>query len=367
MIFAKKHHKQFFILLCLVLLLAACGRPSQSGQAFAADPAGAGKEQATADRPGQKIIRFAAMGDIMLGNEGALPPDGGAGMLADVRPHLAGRDVVLGNLEGPLTDRGKPTKPIIEGRSYAFRTPPSYGKHLKDVGFTVVTLANNHVNDYGPEGRAQTVSVLESLGIKHTGAPGQIAVQEVNGQRVAVIGLAPNRGCQDINDIPGVVALVKEANKHPNTLVVVTFHGGAEGTGHMRVPDGLEMYLGEKRGELRKLSRAVIDAGADLVIGHGPHVPRGIEVYKNRLIAYSLGNFATGIGINVQGATGLAPLLLVDLSPSGELVNLEVVSFRQQRGMGPKKDASKEAAKVMASLSREMKLDEKWVNAILGK
>ncbi|MDR2945639.1 MAG: CapA family protein [Candidatus Adiutrix sp.] len=297
-------------------------------------------------------LRFAAVGDIMMGTEGSLPSDGGKGMFREAKPFLQDRDVVLGNLEGPLTDRGAPAKVAVEGRSYVFRTPPDYGRHLKDAGFTVVSLANNHANDYGPEGRAQTRSVLDGLGIRHTGAPGQIAWQDARGRRVAFIGLAPNIGCQNINDIPGATALVRQAAKDPDALVVVTFHGGAEGAAHMKLPNGPENYLGEKRGNLRKLAHAVIDAGADLVIGHGPHVPRGLEIYKNRLIAYSLGNFATAAGINVQGATGLAPLLLADLALSGDLVSFRIVSFRQLHNQGPKKDAANEAEKVMRNLSR---------------
>lgn len=314
----------------------------------------------------QKVIRIAAMGDIMMGTQGSLPSDGGNGLFRDVKPYLKDCAVVLGNLEAPLTDRGAPTKVVVKGRSYVFRTPPSYGRHLKDAGFTVVNLANNHTNDYGPKGRAQTREVLDGLGIKHTGAPGQIAWQDVGGKRVAIIGLAPNIGCQNINDIPGAVALVKQAAKHPETIVIVTFHGGAEGSAHTRLVDGPEHFLGENRGNLRKLAHSVIDAGAALVIGHGPHVPRGIEVYKNRLIAYSLGNFATPTGMSVHGATGLAPLLLADINPSGELVNMEIVSFRQQKGVGPRKDLSNGAAKTIIALSQGM-LTPEWMTALKNK
>ncbi|MDL2316771.1 CapA family protein [Desulfovibrio sp. OttesenSCG-928-A18] len=312
---------------------------------------------------GGRLVRIAAVGDIMMANEGSLPADGGAGIFRDLKPQLKGCDVVLGNLEGPLTNRGKATKVASSGRSYVFRTPPSYGKHLKDAGFTMLSLANNHANDYGPEGRAQTRELLESLGIGHTGAPGQVSVQMVGGTRIAFIGLAPNRGCQNINDIPGAVALVKREAAKPNTLVVVTFHGGGEGASFMKMPTGPESYLGEKRGDLRKLSHAVIDAGAALVIGHGPHVPRGFEIYKERLIAYSLGNFATGVGINVQGPNGLAPLLLVDLDASGRLVDMKIVSFRQQRGKGPRMDRSNEAAKVMLGMSGGY-MPEAWLRRL---
>jgi hypothetical protein len=300
-------------------------------------------------------LRVAAVGDIMMGTENLLPPDGGAGMFKDVAPYLKDRDLVIGNLEGPLTDRGAPTKTIVAGRSYCFRTPPSYGKHLKEAGFNVMSLANNHANDYGPEGREQTIEVLEELGIRHAGAPGQVDVFKAGDVEVAFLALAPNRGCQNINDIQGAVNLVKSTLKaNPERLVFVSFHGGAEGTAHMVLPHGPEQYLGENRGDLIKLSHALIDAGAAAVIGHGPHVPRAVEVYKDHMIAYSLGNFATAAGINVQGATGLAPLLLFDVDKDGKLINYEIVSFRQQMNKGPRLDPSGEAAKVIGDLTERL-------------
>ena len=301
-------------------------------------------------------LRVAAVGDIMMGTENLLPPDGAKGFFKDMAPLVSGYDVILGNLEGPLTDRGAPTKKIVPGRSYCFRTPPSYGQNLKDAGFNVMTLANNHANDYGPEGKAQTIETLEALGIAHTGAQGQIALMTANnGREVAVIGLAPNIGCQNINDIAGAVALVKESlADDPSRLVLVTFHGGAEGTAHMEVPVGPEVYLGESRGDLVKLSHALIDAGAAAVIGHGPHVPRAVEIYKGHLVAYSLGNFATAAGINVKGATGLAPLLLMDLDEDGKLLRYEIQSFRQVMNQGPKLDKSGEAAKVIKDLTEKL-------------
>jgi hypothetical protein len=178
----------------------------------------------------------------------------------------------------------------------------------------------------------------------------------VRGRPFAFIALAPNRGCQNINDIDGAVALVRKAiADDPRTLVIVSMHGGAEGTAHMRLPDGPETYLGENRGDLRKLSRALIDAGASMIIGHGPHVPRGAELYKGRLIAYSLGNFATASGINVKGATGLAPLLLAEIGQDGETLAYGFISFRQQMNKGPRLDPTNEAADTISRLSQELK------------
>ncbi|MDR2611819.1 MAG: CapA family protein [Deltaproteobacteria bacterium] len=313
-----------------------------------------GAQDGSAPSPGGGYT-LAAMGDIMLGTENLLPADGARGFFADVKPYLAGRDIVFGNLEGPLTDRGSATKDTSTGRSFCFRTPPSYGDVLKDAGFNIVSLANNHAMDYGPEGRAQTEEVLGALGILHTGAPGQITRASVRGRPFAFVGLAPNAGCQNINDVDAAAGLVREAlREDPATLVIVSMHGGAEGAAHMRLPDGPETYLGESRGDLRRLARALIDAGAAMVIGHGPHVPRGAELYKGRLVAYSLGNFATASGINVKGASGLAPLLLAEIAPDGSTGSYEFVSFRQQANRGPRLDPRNEAAETIRRLSEEL-------------
>ncbi|MEL7449164.1 MAG: CapA family protein, partial [Pseudomonadota bacterium] len=153
-----------------------------------------------------------------------------------------------------------------------------------------------------------------------------------------------------VNDIPAAEDLVRElADDHD--LVIVSFHGGAEGTAALHVPFAEEFYYGEARGDLVAFSHAVIDAGADLVIGHGPHVPRGLEIYEDRLIAYSLGNFATYSGISVAGIKGVAPLLVVEVSPDGRFRQGEIVSLRQVRPNGPRSDANSRALTLMRELS----------------
>jgi hypothetical protein len=122
----------------------------------------------------------------------------------------------------------------------------------------------------------------------------------------------------------------------------------------MAVPDGPEFFMGENRGDLRRLSRALIDAGAAMIIGHGPHVPRGVEIYRDRLIVYSLGNFATASGINIKGISGLAPLLLAEFDASGKILEYDFISFRQEMNKGPRFDPSDEAAKTIRKLSLEI-------------
>ncbi len=293
----------------------------------------------------KKIIRLAAVGDIMPG------PQAEADFLDALKPYLADRQVVLGNLEGPLTDKGSPAKAIIPGLSYVFRSSPDLAARFAQAGFTAMTLANNHANDYGPEGARQTREVLEQAGLVYTGAPGEIARQKLGDKTIAIIGLAPNKGCQNINDLAAAVQLVRQEAAKPDTLVIATFHGGAEGSNHIYVPDGPEIFLGENRGDLKRLSRALIDAGAHLVIGHGPHVPRGLELYKGRLIAYSLGNFLTGAGLSVDGRKGLAPLLLVDLTWDGRLAGGQVLSFRQDKPGRISLDDKRQAMQLMYALS----------------
>ena len=158
------------------------------------------------------------------------------------------------------------------------------------AGFTVLSVANNHAYDYGPEGQAETIRALERAGLAHTGQVGQVTRLQEQPVRVAALGFGFYSTAESLLDIPRAARLVERADRWAD-IVLVTFHGGAEGSGASRVPRGMETYLGEQRGDLRSFSHAVVDAGADLVVGHGPHVLRGMEWYKERLIAYSLGNF----------------------------------------------------------------------------
>jgi hypothetical protein len=300
----------------------------------------------------QEVIKIAAMGDIMMGTENLLPADGGVSLFAEVKPKLAGADIIFGNLEGPLTDRGSPTKVAQAGRAYCFRTPPDYARFLKEAGFNLVSIANNHVNDYGPEGKAQTIDILESHGMAWSGPPGTVARLEVRGLKVAMVAFHTSSHCNWVNDIPGAKQMVSNVAK-THDIVMVSFHAGAEGLKALHVPDGPETFYGEDRGDLRRFSHAVVEAGADLVVGHGPHVPRAMEVYQGRLIAYSLGNFCTGKGISVKGEAGLAPLLLVELDASGRLTGGRIVSFLQTFGQPPELDSANQAAKLIHRLGQE--------------
>jgi poly-gamma-glutamate capsule biosynthesis protein CapA/YwtB (metallophosphatase superfamily) len=290
----------------------------------------------------------------------SLPPDDGRHLLDEVTPLLAAADVAFGNLEGPLVDGGVSAKcgPVKKkrrhksGTCWAFRVPTRYGQYLKDAGFDVMGLANNHAMDFGLTGRESSMRTLDALGIAHSGPVGDIAHLDVRGTRVAVVAFATYGTAYNLNDLDAARAVV-EAEARDNAIVVVSFHGGAEGASKTHVPQGAELFLNENRGDLRTFTHAMIDAGAALVVGHGPHVVRGMELYHGRLIAYSLGNFATYGGMNLLGVTGIALILRVTLDADGRFLGARIEPIVQLPPGGPHLDGEKRVIPLLQQLSRE--------------
>src|SRR5581483_11931780 len=170
--------------------------------------------------------------------------------------------------------------------------------------------------DYGASGQVDTVAAVRAAGMLTTGRPGEIAYANVRGTRVALVGFAPYPWAQSLLEIPAAQALVRKADAWAD-LVVVTMHAGAEGARHLHVRPGTEWFLGENRGNSMAFAHAVVRAGADLVVGSGPHVLRGLEWYRDRLIAYSLGNFLGDGTLNLAGPRSIAASLQVVLRPDG--------------------------------------------------
>lgn len=270
----------------------------------------------------ERTISLSATGDIIMGNAPSrLPANDGRGFFDQVEAALKA-DLVMGNLEEPLTDdTGTGKCGADAGNCFQFRAPPGYAAHLRDAGFELLNQANNHGYDYGPEGYRNTQRALEQHGLKHTGAPGQITLVEVEGVKVAVLGFSSYVWSNSLIDIESAKEVVEKATTVAD-VVVVQVHMGAEGADRSRVKPGTEMFFGENRGDPIRFSHAVIDAGADLVVGHGPHVLRGMEVYQGRLIAYSLGNFAAGGKmLNSSGRLGWGGVLKVSVKPDGSFVD----------------------------------------------
>ncbi len=329
---------------------------------------------------------FSFVGDINLGTrtlpEG-IPPDSGRRTFAKVDSLLKG-DLIVGNFEGVLSDSGysykcgpppdttasdstrpaKPAKkpaaakkPAPPSNCYAFATPTWLAPRLKDAGFTHLNLANNHANDYGLDARLNTEDILRNLGLTTYGPLEEIAITPVfRGERMTLVGLIgfstyPNAyNLLDINHSAAVV----DSLRGLVDLLVVTFHGGTEGKTAVRTGMGPEFLAKEPRGDLRKWARAVIDAGADAVVGHGPHVLRGVEFYKGRPIFYSLGNFATYKGFNLAGPLGITAILQLSLSGQGEFEGARLVPLVQIPGEGPAPDSTSQAT---ALIRRVTELD----------
>jgi hypothetical protein len=296
-------------------------------------------------------VTIAAVGDITMGMTPTLPPDGGAGFFAQVAPHLHA-DVVLGNLETTLTDATTSQCGGNGGACFDFKAPQSFARLLRRAGFTILNLANNHSYDYFAQGRRDTVQALGRAGLDHTGLPGEITYENVGNVRVAVIGFAPYEWAQSLLDIPAAVRLVREADRKAD-VVVVTMHAGAEGVDHQHVHPGTEVFLGEDRGDVVAFSHAVVDAGADLVVGHSPHVLRGMEWYKGRLIAYSLGNFSAWHNFALSGVLGVSGILRVTLDDDGSWVKGRLVATRLVDPGIPELDPAEAAHGVVRELSRE--------------
>jgi poly-gamma-glutamate capsule biosynthesis protein CapA/YwtB (metallophosphatase superfamily) len=299
-------------------------------------------------------LTLAAVGDVMMGTdfpENILPDDDGVGFLTAVTPILSAPDVTFGNLEGVLQDGGEPVKQCKDTRiCFLFRTPTRYAQYLASAGFDVMSLANNHARDFGEEGRSSTMAALDAVGIRHSGREGTVASWVANGRRVALVAFAPNVGSNSLNDPQiGLPLVTQLAATHD--IVIVSFHGGAEGNGAEVLPFAREIFAGEDRGDVVEFAHAMIDAGADLVLGHGPHVVRPLELYHDRLIAYSLGNFATYYGISVEGIRGIAPILLCTLDDDGRFVSGHIEATTQIRPAGPSLDPTHGVIELLRTLT----------------
>ena len=310
--------------------------------------------QINKESKGFKII---GVGDIMLGSHFPsskyLPPaDNPYLIIKEAFSVLQSADVAFGNLEGSFLDEGELVKRCRDTtKCYAFKMPVRYARVLKDAGFKMLSVANNHIRDFGHAGMASTSKILDSLNIRYAGfVTKPYDTLTVSGKLVGLCAFSPNVGTVQISDINGAVEIVKNLKSFCD-YVIVSFHGGAEGSKHQHITREDEVFYGENRGNVYQFAHAVIDAGADIVFGHGPHVSRAIEVYKNRFIAYSLGNFCTYGRFNLRGANGLAPAIKVWIDENGEFKKAKIYSFRQLGAGGTYVDSSHAVAKKIKDLT----------------
>jgi hypothetical protein len=311
----------------------------------------------TIQLPSRDTVSIIGVGDIMMGTnypEDKLPPHDGVHLLKNVDSVLRDADVTFGNLEGTLLDDGGIPKKCKDPKvCYAFRTPVRYVKNLVNAGFDMVSLANNHAGDMGDPGRKSTMETLAGANILHAGQLSQpTVVFEKDSIKYGLAAFSPNSNCVDINDLEGAIEIVKKLDSICD-IVIVSFHGGAEGAQFQNVPRTNELYYGENRGDVYKFSHALVDAGADVVFGHGPHVTRAVEVYNERFIAYSLGNFATYRGISVSGVNGLAPIIKVFADKTGKFYYGQIIPTYQSYESGVRIDPQNQVIKKIQELTQK--------------
>ncbi|SFN02312.1 Poly-gamma-glutamate biosynthesis protein CapA/YwtB (capsule formation), metallophosphatase superfamily [Chitinophaga sp. YR627] len=303
-------------------------------------------------------ISFSIVGDLMVGSsypaKAFLPKEEEGNILQYAMPLLQATDLRIGNLESAVSDSAKVFKNCGNStQCFAFRTPYKQAMWYKEAGFEYLNLANNHSYDFGQKGVTHTLAFLDSVNIKTSGVPDRVFdTLTVRNTKIGFVSFAPHTGCLDMNDDSLVRATIAEVRPLCQ-LLVVFFHGGGEGSGRTHTPKGREFFLGQNRGDVRHFAHMCINEGADLVIGSGPHVVRAMERYKGKLVAYSLGNFATYHQFNLKYPNNIAPLLRVKITSEGNLVEHKVFSFLQEGEGIPKPDTTSKAFKMIRNLSVE--------------
>ncbi len=303
-------------------------------------------------------ISIAAVGDIMVGtnfpNTSYLPKDSGRYLWNDVRSILKGAHITFGNLEGTILNSGGDQKKCNNPKlCYLFRSPEYLAENFRECGFDLMSLANNHANDFGSAGRSNTQRVLDSLGISHAGSVDQpFTIKKIGHLKIGFCAFAPNKGTASIHQAEKMKEIIQHLDSLTD-LVIASFHAGAEGAKNQHVTRKAEFYYGENRGNVYEMAHRMIDHGADVVLGHGPHVARAIEVYNKKFIAYSLGNFLTYGRFNLRGPAGEAPLLEIKTTVDGEFLEGQIHAFRQSYSLGPRNDLKLSAIKTIQRLSLE--------------
>ena len=303
----------------------------------------------------QDTITIVAVGDIQYGSifpdTTWLPSEEAAArFLSGVKPYFSDADILFCNMEGVFADSLVP-----ECKKYCFGMPSRYVKHYVDAGFNLVSVGNNHSNDFRAYGRANTTRILNANKIHWAGyqtKPYEMFVR--NGIRYGFCAFSPNTSIMNLNDYETMQDIVHKLDSLCD-VVIVSFHGGGEGTAYQHVTRKKDFYIEQDRGNVYEFAHLAVDAGADVVLGHGPHVTRGVEVYDGKFIAYSMGNFATYSQINIDGRLGIAPIFRIKINPrTGDFIEARIIPTKQSKpNTGPYYDENKEAIKIIKELSKK--------------
>ena len=341
-----------------MMAMTACGGSGeQTSQPSKAD--------STSSKKAIDTISIAMVGDVMTGSKyprPCLPQNEGKEIFIDCDSIIKSADVACGNLEGVLADSGRLRKNPNAKLSFSFMMPTKSVQLLTDAGFDFMGIANNHIYDFWDEGIQSTIKTLRDAGIGVAGTKFcETEVRELGGIKYGFCAFGHEEYSLRTQDTATVKRVVTQLRDKCDILIVC-FHGGAEGTAHRHVPYGTEIFYSWNRGDVRQFAHLCIDCGADIVYGHGPHVPRAMELYNDHLIAYSLGNFAT-IGMGTTAQVGYAPLLIARIDGNGKFVDGKIHSFLQRGRVGPRRDSQNLAAHEIWTLTQEDIKDNKLIIA----
>lgn len=299
------------------------------------------------------------VGDVMLGTDypstAYLPPENNCfSLLNPVKSYIQDADISFCNLEGVFAgESGTPKSCKNPENCYVFRMPEKYVNCLIDAGFDLLSVANNHVNDFGTAGRVNSARVLDSAGLHYAGFIDRpYTIFNRNELTIGFCAFSPNSGVMDLRDVSRAENIVRFLADTCD-IVIVSMHGGAEGRDHQHVTRTREIFLNADRGNVYDFAHRMIDAGADIVIGHGPHVTRAMEIYNDRFIAYSLGNFATYSRFNISGPNGIAPLVKIRTDNEGKFIQGKIIPIMQSGEGGAKPDPDKQVIFKIRELNRD--------------
>ena len=288
---------------------------------------------------------------MTFGTPGQYPAAGPGSLISGVARHLRS-DLTIGNLETVIGTLPLSKCAPHELECYAFEGPPDTARALRQAGFSAVNVANNHTMDAGLAGETSTEAALRAARLRWDGRPGQITYIVRHGIKIALLGFAPWPYDASMLDIPAAQALVRQARRHAH-VVIVMIHAGGEGAGFQHVKPGEEHFLGQDRGNSIAFTHAVIDAGADLVMGSGPHVLRAMQWYRGHLIAYSVGNFCGYDTLGLAGPTADAAILHVTLTADGSFAAGSITPIVLSQPGIPAVDPARTAVALINSLSQD--------------
>ena len=360
----KMNFKYLFINLFLVVALFSCQNSSGQNENdinTLSDTiiAESNNHDSLVNNKADRLISIIGVGDMMLGTNypkspNYLPPNKDCRpLLKDVKSILLDADLTFGNCEGVFSDNISYARSCGSSKNcYRFSMPEKFADCFVESGFDVLSIGNNHVGDLGEYGKKNTIKVLNDKGIHFAGLSScPYTIFEKDGIKYGFTAFAPNRGTNRITDLKNAKQIVEMLDSLTD-IVIVSFHGGAEGSKYQHVTRKTEIFLGQNRGNVYEFAHLVVDAGADIVFGHGPHVTRAVDIYKNRFITYSMGNFVTYRRFNLSGANGLAPIIKVFVDKDGVFHEAKVYSVNQYENKGPVLDPQNRALKKIKELTK---------------